>query len=138
MKTSFVSLCFLTATLFAGSAFAQSEAPATPPPAAPGEEQPFRQRMLERFDTNHDGKLDDTERAAARAAWQIRATERREVRDEIRAQLQENRQAILARFDRNSDGKLDENERAELRQAWQEFLKQRPVLTPAPVAPAGT
>ena len=136
MKTSFVSLCFLTATLFAGSAQAQSDTPATPPVPAPGADHPFRQRLLERFDANHDGKLDETERAAARAEWQIRATERREVREEMRARLQESRGAIMARFDHNGDGRLDENERKELQQAWQDFLKQHPVMTP-PVIPAG-
>jgi hypothetical protein len=141
MKTSFVSLCFLTATLFAGSAAAESGTPATPaplPPAAPGEDRPFRQRLLERFDANHDGQLDDTERAAARAEWQIRRTHRAEMREDLRTGLQEQRQAILARFDRNGDGHLDEYERKELRQAWQDFLKVRPVVAPAPSPAAGT
>lgn len=79
MKASYVSLSLLTATLFAGSAFAQSEAPAAnpPPPGAPAPhgDHPFPQRLLERFDANHDGKLDDAERATARAEWQKRAGE---------------------------------------------------------------
>jgi len=79
MKTSFVSLYLLTATLFAGSALAQSPAPAVTPPSAnpppPQGDHPFRQRMLERFDANHDGKLDDAERATARAEWEKRAGE---------------------------------------------------------------
>jgi hypothetical protein len=79
MKTSFVSLYLLTATLFAGSALAQSDAPAAAAPSAtppaPQGDQPFRQRTLERFDANHDGKLDDAERATARAGWEKRAGE---------------------------------------------------------------
>jgi hypothetical protein len=123
MKTSFVSLCILTATLFAGSAFAQGEGPAAP--AAPGEDHPFRQRLLERFDTNHDGQLDATERAAARAEWQMhRAGEK------MRARFEARRKEVLARFDRNGDGHLDEIERQELRQAWQDFLQQHPVVAP--------
>ncbi|MEJ1973693.1 MAG: hypothetical protein WDM96_14890 [Lacunisphaera sp.] len=138
MKTSFVSLCFLTATLFAGPAFAQSETPATPAAPAPGADHPFGQRLLERFDANHDGQLDDTERAAARAAWQIRRAQRTELRKELRDRLQERRQEVLAHFDRNGDGRLDENERAELRQAWQDFLGQHPVMTSVPNLPTKT
>ncbi len=133
MKTSFVSLCFLTATLFAGSASAQSEAtaaPAVPPPATPDGTLSFRQRMLERFDTNHDGQLDETERAAARAEWRMHREG-----EKMRARFEQRRKEVLARFDRNGDGRLDENERKELQQAWQDFLKQHPVVAPA--APAG-
>ena len=136
MKTSFVSLCFLTATLFAGSAYAQSEAPAAPAapaPAAPDAEHPFRQRILERFDANHDGRLDDTERAAARAEWQMHKEG-----EKMRAQFQKMRKEVLARFDHDGDGQLDENERKEFRQAWQDFLKAHPVLTRPSAGSAGT
>ena len=76
MKTSSVSLCFLTATLFALSAFAQGEPAAGAPPAPPeGGHHPLREERLKRFDANHDGKLDDSERAAARAEWQKRMAE---------------------------------------------------------------
>ena len=50
-----------------------------------------RQRMLERFDTNHDGRLDRRER---RQAKQMR------------------RQNKLRRFDRNGDGWIDARDRA--------------------------
>jgi hypothetical protein len=194
MKTSSVSLCFLTATLFAAPGFAQADAPAatTPPPPAPGEHRPWREEMLQRFDANHDGQLDDAERATARAAWQKRMAERggpgaefhggghphrhwrkmmrmrhwrrmhlrhamlrrfdrdgdhrlseaeradaRKAGEEMRARFQANRRQMLERFDANHDGRLDENERKGVRDAWQEFVKQRPVLAPAPAAPAG-
>lgn len=76
MKNSSVSLCFVAATLFAVPAFAQGEpAAGSPPPAPDGDHRPMREEMLKRFDTNHDGKLDDTERAAARAEWQKRMAE---------------------------------------------------------------
>jgi len=85
----------------------------------------WHEHMLARFDANHDGKLDDAERATARKTG-----------EEMRARFQEGRQQVLERFDANHDGKLDENERKGLHDAWQEFLKQRPVLA-APPAPAG-
>jgi Ca2+-binding EF-hand superfamily protein len=62
-----------------------------------GAREGMRAKMLEKYDTNHDGKLDDTERAAMRADFQAKRSERR--------------QEMLARFDTNKDGKLDENER---------------------------
>ena len=78
MKSSSVSLCLLSATLFAAPALAQGEPPAgaPPPPPPEGEHRPLREEMLRRFDANHDGKLDESERAAARAAWQKRMAER--------------------------------------------------------------
>lgn len=56
-----------------------------------------RAQMVARFDANQDGKLDDAEREAARAA-------RKEFREVKRAEM-------MARFDTNKDGKLDDAER---------------------------
>ena len=92
MKNRSVILPLLTATLFASPAFAQSEAPAAPPPA-PG---PRHAEMIKQFDQNGDGRLDDTERAAARAA---------------------HRGEFLKRFDRDGDGQLNDSEKAAARQA---------------------
>lgn len=54
---------------------------------------PMRAEMLEKFDTNKDGQLDDTERTA------------------MRAEREKKRQEMLAKFDANKDGKLDDTER---------------------------
>ena len=54
-----------------------------------------------------------------------------------RARFQQGRKEMLERFDANQDGRLDANERKGARDAWQEFLRQRPVLAPAPATPAG-
>ena len=53
-----------------------------------------RGAMLERFDTNKDGKLDDQERAAAREARKAE---------------------MLERFDTDKDGTLSDSEREALR-----------------------
>jgi Ca2+-binding EF-hand superfamily protein len=55
-----------------------------------------KKQLLERFDKDGDGKLNETELAAAQRALDLEAKER----------------AILARYDKNSDGNLDETERA--------------------------
>jgi Ca2+-binding EF-hand superfamily protein len=61
------------------------------------------QKMIEKFDLDHDGKLDDAERAQMKAAFEAKRTERKA--------------EMLARFDLNKDGKLDDSERAALRDA---------------------
>lgn len=53
--------------------------------------------VLEQFDADKDGKLDEDERKAAREAMQ--------------AKREEARKKMLEEFDANDDGKLDENER---------------------------
>jgi len=62
---------------------------------------PHNGELLDKFDTNHDGKLDDQERAAMRADFTAkRAAKKAE---------------LLAKFDTNRDGKLDDQERAVMR-----------------------
>ncbi|MBF5043052.1 MULTISPECIES: hypothetical protein [Myxococcaceae] len=53
--------------------------------------------VLQKYDTNKNGKLDDTERAAMRAD-----------REKLRAEK-------LAQFDKNKDGTLDDTERKAMR-----------------------
>src|SRR5262245_31461203 len=67
----------------------------------------FRKKILERFDANKDGQLDEAERKAAREAFEQR-------RGEFKAKAME-------KFDANQDGRLDENER----QAAKEAMKER-------------
>jgi Ca2+-binding EF-hand superfamily protein len=78
------------------------------PPAAAANYGPRHAEMLKRFDANGDGKLDETEKASAKAA-QGGKTERRE----------KARQRALEKFDRDGDGKLNEAERAEAAKAWE-------------------
>lgn len=58
-----------------------------------GQDGGMRAKLLERFDTDKDGKLSDSERVAAKAA-----------REKMRAQM-------LAKFDTDKDGKLSPAER---------------------------
>ena len=57
--------------------------------------------LLQKYDTNKDGKLDDTERAAMKADFAAKRAERKA--------------AMLAKYDTNKDGKLDASERAVMR-----------------------
>ena len=82
-KMSALAVLALTVTGGAVAAFAQ--------------EGGGRARILEKFDTNGDGKLDDAERAA--------------MKEQIRQMREKRHAAMLARFDVNKDGKLDKNER---------------------------
>jgi hypothetical protein len=56
-----------------------------------------RKAMVEKFDTNKDGKLDDAEKAQLKASFAQRKAEK------------------LARFDANKDGALDDAERTAMR-----------------------
>lgn len=53
--------------------------------------------ILQKYDTNGDGKLDDQERAALRA--------------DMKAKWEAKRAEVLAKYDTNKDGKLDPAER---------------------------
>ena len=64
---------------------------------------PARKELLQKFDKNGDGKLDDAERAQMKA--------------EFKARRAEFHQEMLAKFDTNKDGKLDDAERAAMRDA---------------------
>lgn len=80
----------------------------------------MKAKVLEKFDANHDGKLDETERAAAKAAMQ-------EHRGEHQGKL---KAKALAKFDANHDGKLDETERAAAKAAMQKRREEHPGKRP--------
>lgn len=65
-----------------------------------------RQEILAKFDADHDGKLSESERAAARAA--------------LAARLKEKHPKLFAKIDTNGDGQLSKEEmeaaRAKLRE----------------------
>ena len=87
MLTKLKLALFVAAPLVAGAATyaaAQGDGPA-------------RADILQKFDANKDGKLDDSERAQMKAAFEAKRAERHK--------------AALAKFDANKDGKLDATER---------------------------
>jgi Ca2+-binding EF-hand superfamily protein len=58
-------------------------------------------KMMQKYDTNGDGKLDDSERAAMRADFAAKRAERK--------------QKMLEKYDVNGNGKLDPSERAAMK-----------------------
>lgn len=94
----------LSLLLCAAPAFAGDGAKPEHPRKHDGKE--LKER-LEKFDANHDGKLDDGEKAAARAAFA--------------ALIKEKRPELFARIDADGDGALSE---AEMKTA-REKLKER-------------
>ena len=66
-----------------------------------------RQRVLEKFDADKDGKLSESERAAAKAACKARFEEKKQ------------------QFDTDGDGKLNDTERDAARAACSAKLKEK-------------
>jgi len=156
----------VSATLFLAAARAD-DAPAAPDTAAPaGDLQPggaTYQQLLQRYDTNHDGKLDESELAAAhedmaqqrlengkgvgkKARQQLldmfdkehkgylTAQERAEARAYLQQHLELRKQLMLERYDKNGDGKLDASERAAMQEDFRKMREKH--LSREGVAPA--
>jgi Ca2+-binding EF-hand superfamily protein len=86
----------------------------------------MRQEMLKQFDTNGDGQLDETERAAMRERFG------RGMPGQEGGASRTNRQDLMKQFDTNGDGQIDETERAAMR----ERFNRQPRGEPAPSEPA--
>ncbi len=80
---------------------------------------PRQQELLQQYDRNHDGKLDEDEMAAARTGM-------RKAGD---APAGEKRKKMLKLFDKNGDGKLDDIERAAAEKAREEYRRKHPKKT---------
>jgi hypothetical protein len=105
-----IPLSILAILLCIGSALRAEDSTTTASPAFAGRgghgNGELRQKLLEKFDTNHDGKLDETEMAAAKAFL-------KQKREELHKKL-------LEKFDANHDGKLEPDERAAAKAAMQQ------------------
>jgi Ca2+-binding EF-hand superfamily protein len=95
--------------------------------------------LLEKFDKNGDGKLDDEEREAARAALikqapqgdpevrpiRERRTPSQIARDRRRAEFDARRRQFELLYDKNKDGELSDEEREALREEFRKRGEQR-------------
>ncbi len=96
----------------AGAANADEYAGPLPPPAHQMQRPmgPMRAAMLERFDANHDGRLEPNERRhAIRALRRMERQLARGQRRQLRAERRQLRQTIR-RYDLNGDGNVDRSE----------------------------
>lgn len=93
-------------------------APPTPPPAAehPGHHHAHgphdRAAFMEKFDTNKDGKIDEQEKEAIKAAREARKAEFEK--------------RMLEKFDANKDGQLDDQEKAAMKEEFARMHGQGP------------
>lgn len=71
----------------------------------------FRRRMLERFDADRDGRLDETEREHARRM--------------IRDRFEDRRRQFMQQYDVNGDGRIDQQERNAAEEDRRERMSQR-------------
>lgn len=142
-----LALSLFAATLIPVLAPAADPAPAHSAPTRP-ELNPRQRELLEKFDKNHDGRIDDDEKLAARAYMRgmaggqkehykktlklfdkdgdgkLNDAERAEA-EKAREEFQANREAVLAKFDKDKDGVLNDEERAAAMKAREERQKRR-------------
>jgi Ca2+-binding EF-hand superfamily protein len=109
MKTSYLAASLLSATLFVFHATA-----AEPTLASDAV-------IVARYDLNHDGKLDEAERAAVKD--QARAAS-----DTVKDQRRERRQARIKEFDLDGDGQLNDTEKAAMQKAIRAHIEKTPRL----------
>lgn len=127
---------FIVALIAALPVLAQDAAPQQPGPRAPhwgaAGEMPaprkgradMHKRMLEKFDTDKDGKLSEEEKAAMKAEFARRRAERgghaprpEGVHPGNRRRPHSERPEMIERFDADKDGQLNEQEKAAMKAA---------------------
>ena len=115
MKVSFLFPMFLAATqfvMFAGAAETGTDA------ARDAE-------IIKRYDTNKDGKLDESEIAAVKEQTLMAGQEKRAER---RERVQERAGERIKEFDTNGDGKLDDAEKAAMETTVRARMEKRPLV----------
>ena len=108
-------------------AYAEEGKAAAPEKKCPatGECEARRAKMLEKFDANKDGKLDDAEKAAMKAECEKR-----------KAGMEARKAKMLEKFDTNKDGKLDDAEKAAAKAAHEKMKGEKKEKPATPAAPA--
>ncbi|PAW65754.1 MAG: hypothetical protein B9S34_10000 [Opitutia bacterium Tous-C1TDCM] len=125
----------MSATLFLAAAAAAQDpmmAPAKTAPLTPAAKAAARAaELLQRYDRNGDGKIDEDERADAKESMIKEQVDRQMARQALaQATPEQLRQRVLELFDADRDGRLDETERATAEKA----AAERAADPAAPVA----
>lgn len=127
--TLFPTLISATLFLFPLTVVQAESAPPADDSASPASSHARLDQIVQRFDRNGDGKLDETEKAAAKAAMGGEDKSAGGLRDRM-----------IEHFDKNGDGQLDDAEKQEARAAREKRQAGGgPTNTPAaaPAGPAG-
>lgn len=112
-----LGLCLMGLLVRAADEEKKPAAPAATPAAKPAAAQ---NKVLEKYDKNKDGKLDDAERAELQKDREVARKERQA--------------EMLKKYDKNGDGKLDDAERTAAREEYRK-KQPAPVEKKAPVEP---
>ncbi|MDD4869996.1 MAG: EF-hand domain-containing protein [Kiritimatiellae bacterium] len=100
------------------------------------------EEILKKFDKDGDGKLNDEEKAAAKAAMEAKKAEREKkmlaefdkdgdgkLSDEEKAardkKMEENKKKMLEKFDTDKDGKLSDEEKTEMKKWMKEHRGEK-------------
>lgn len=96
-----------------------------------------RQRLIQKFDVNKDGKLDAQEKAEMdKFIAEHRKNGPRRGAEGSRRGHGPSREDLIKKFDKNQDGKLDDAERAEMEKALREQRRRGPQGESASPRPA--
>ena len=112
MKTTTL---MIIGTLIGASAFATAQDKPKRDGRGPGGGGGFPPEVIEKFDTDKDGKLSKEERQAARAAREKEFDKDGDGKlndEEKKAMHEDGRKKLIARFDKDGDGKLSDEEKA--------------------------
>ncbi len=112
-KHILIALAFAALPALAQEAPAPCDKPCAPKCHRPhGPRGDMHKHMLEKFDANKDGQLDEQEKAAMKAAREARHAEMK--------------QKMLEKFDANKDGQLDEQEKAAMKAEFEAKRGEKP------------
>ncbi len=112
-KNIIIALAIAALPVLAQDAPTPCDKPCAPKCHRPcGHKGDMHKRMLEKFDANKDGQLDDQEKAAMKAEFDARHAERKA--------------KFMEKFATNKDGQLDEQEKAAVKSEFDDQRGEKP------------
>ena len=71
----------------------------------------MKKKVMEKYDKNKNGKIDEDEKKAMRDDWNAR-------KKEWSSRMKEKREEYMKKYDKNKDGKIGDSEKEAVRKAW--------------------